>query len=164
MKFAAGLSFLLLALQGCVSADLRSETREQLNELRTDEITSELDKPAVPKVVPVLPSSQSASTPRVFGCDESKPPVQPRPLVKVAPIFPREAAARNIEGFVTVEFTVTKFGRTEDIVVVESSPAEIFDLAAVQAARRFKYAGKGEKGRCIKPTRLQNQIQFQLPE
>ena len=37
------------------------------------------------------------------------------PIVKVAPVYPRRALQRGIEGFVIVEFTVTKQGAVRDL-------------------------------------------------
>ena len=61
------------------------------------------------------------------------------PIVKVKPIYPRRAQSRGIEGYVIVEFTVTKQGTTKDVRVAEAKPSGIFDRAAIQAARKFKY-------------------------
>ncbi len=41
------------------------------------------------------------------------------PIVKVAPQYPRIAATRGIEGFVTVEFTVTETGSTSNVTIVD---------------------------------------------
>lgn len=66
------------------------------------------------------------------------------PIVAVAPEYPRRAASRGIEGFVTVEFTVTTNGSTRDIEVVDAVDTEgretsIFNRSAVRAAERFKF-------------------------
>lgn len=42
------------------------------------------------------------------------------PIVKVAPVYPRRALQRGIEGFVIVEFTVNKLGAVKDVYVVEA--------------------------------------------
>ena len=43
------------------------------------------------------------------------------PIVKVAPVYPSRALSRGLEGFVIVEFTVTRQGTVRDPVVVEST-------------------------------------------
>ena len=53
------------------------------------------------------------------------------PIVKVAPIYPRRAQSRGIEGYVIVEFTVTKNGSVRNPLVIESQPEGIFDRAAM---------------------------------
>ncbi len=49
------------------------------------------------------------------------------PIVKVAPVYPRRALQRGIEGFVIVEFTVTKQGAVRDPIVVEANPSGILN-------------------------------------
>src|SRR5690606_20820240 len=39
------------------------------------------------------------------------------PIVKVAPIYPARALTRGLEGYVIVEFTVTRAGTVKDVVV-----------------------------------------------
>ncbi len=46
------------------------------------------------------------------------------PIVAVAPEYPRRAAQRGIEGFVTVQFTVTTNGSTRDVVVTDAVDTE----------------------------------------
>lgn len=41
------------------------------------------------------------------------------PIVKVAPKYPSRAASRGLEGYCTVEYTVTVTGETKDVVVVD---------------------------------------------
>lgn len=66
------------------------------------------------------------------------------PIVAIAPEYPRRAAARGIEGFATVRFTVTTTGGTKDIEVIDGvtkdgEPTTIFNRAAERAAERFKF-------------------------
>jgi protein TonB len=61
------------------------------------------------------------------------------PIVKIAPIYPRRALSRGIEGYVLLEFTVSKVGTVKDIKVIESEPSSIFNNAAIKAAQKFKY-------------------------
>ena len=56
-----------------------------------------------------------------------------------APEFPRAAERRGIEGFVVLEYTVLADGKVENPVVVEASPAGIFDSAAIKAVSKWKY-------------------------
>ena len=86
------------------------------------------------------------------------------PIVKVLPIYPRRAQSRGIEGYVIVEFTVTKQGTTRDIHVVEAEPSGIFDSAAMQAAAKFKYKPRVIDGEPIEVPGVRNQITFQLED
>ncbi|MFT5674938.1 MAG: protein TonB [Paraglaciecola sp.] len=84
------------------------------------------------------------------------------PIVKVAPVYPRRALSRGIEGFVIVEFTVGKQGSVKDAFVVESNPADIFDQAALDAAAKFKYKPRVINGEAAEVAGVQNRITFQI--
>jgi protein TonB len=84
------------------------------------------------------------------------------PIVKVAPVYPRRALQRGIEGFVIVEFTVTKLGTVRDPVVVEANPQGIFEQAAMDAASKFKYKPRVVNGEATEVSGVQNRITFQI--
>lgn len=84
------------------------------------------------------------------------------PIVKVAPIYPRRAQSRGIEGFVIVEFVVTKNGSVRDAKVVEAKPADIFDRAAVAATLKFKYKPRVVDGVAMEVAGVQNKITFEI--
>ena len=87
------------------------------------------------------------------------------PIVKVAPIYPRRALQRGTEGYVLLEFTVTKQGGTKDIKVIESKPkSTIFHRAAIKAAAKFKYKPRTEDGKAIAVTGIRNKIIFRLED
>lgn len=84
------------------------------------------------------------------------------PIVKVAPVYPRRAQTRGIEGYVILEFIVTKTGAVADPVVIESKPPGMFDRAAINAALKFKYKPKVVNGEPIDVAGVQNKITFEL--
>jgi periplasmic protein TonB len=86
------------------------------------------------------------------------------PIVKVAPVYPRRAQTRGIEGFVLLEFVVTRTGAVRDPVVIEASPPGIFDRAAIQAALKFKYKPKVVNGEAMDVAGVRNLITFELAE
>jgi len=86
------------------------------------------------------------------------------PIVKVAPIYPRRALTRGLEGWVLLEFTVTKLGTVTDIKVLESDPPNIFDRAAVSAASKFKYKPKVVNGEPIDTAGVLHRISFELED
>ena len=86
------------------------------------------------------------------------------PIVKVQPVYPRRALSRGIEGYVIVEFTVTKNGSTRDPIVVESNPLRIFDSAAMKAALKFKYKPRIVDGEPVEVAGVQNKISFQIAD
>jgi len=84
------------------------------------------------------------------------------PIVKVAPIYPRRAQARGIEGFVIVEFIVTKTGAVRDAVVVTAEPENIFNRAALDAVLKFKYKPRVVDGVAMEVSGVQNKISFAI--
>ncbi len=84
------------------------------------------------------------------------------PIVKVAPIYPRRAQARGIEGYVIVEFTVSKNGSVKNPFVVEAKPEGIFDRAALDAASKFKYKPRVVDGVAMEVAGVQNKISFEI--
>ena len=86
------------------------------------------------------------------------------PIVKVAPVYPRRAQTRGIEGYVLLQFTVTKTGAVKDPVVVEAKPSGIFDRAAINAALKFKYKPKVVNGAAIDVAGVLHRITFELAD
>lgn len=84
------------------------------------------------------------------------------PIVKVAPIYPRRAQSRGIEGFVIVEFTVAKNGAVKNPTVVDAQPEGIFEKAALEAAAKFKYKARVVDGEPVEVAGVQNKITFKL--
>jgi len=84
------------------------------------------------------------------------------PIVKVAPIYPRRAQSRGLEGYVVVEFTVTKNGSVRDPMVIEAKPEGVFDRAAMDAAVKFKYKPRVVDGVAMEVSGVQNKISFEI--
>ena len=86
------------------------------------------------------------------------------PIVKVAPIYPRRAQTRGIEGYVLLEFVVMATGAVRDPVVIDAKPPGIFDRAAIQAALKFKYKPKVVNGEAVEVSGVRNLIKFELED
>lgn len=67
------------------------------------------------------------------------PPKMPKAKRRGAPKYPPAAERSGIEGSVVVEFGLTPEGHTRDIKVVESTPPGVFDDAAVDAVRDWRF-------------------------
>ncbi|VUD62169.1 hypothetical protein TDB9533_02986 [Thalassocella blandensis] len=85
------------------------------------------------------------------------------PIVKPQPKYPSRAASRGIEGYCTVEYTVTVTGETRDVTVVDC-PQSVFASASVRAAEKFKYKPKVIDGEPIEVPGVRNRFTFQLAE
>jgi protein TonB len=84
------------------------------------------------------------------------------PQVRIQPDYPIQARQKGIEGWVDVRFTVAADGSVRDPVVVDAQPRKIFDRAAIQAVKGWKYNPKIEDGRPVERRGLKVRIRFQL--
>ncbi len=83
------------------------------------------------------------------------------PLVRIPPRYPMRAANRRIEGWVKVEFTISKDGTVSDAVVVDAQPKKVFNRAALQAIKRWKFKAKIIGGEAFEQRAVQV-LQFKL--
>jgi protein TonB len=84
------------------------------------------------------------------------------PLVRVDPEYPARAKQQGLEGWVELEFTITPVGTVADAVVIASSPSFVFDRAALQAVRKWRYNPKTENGVAVARTGVQVRLRFEL--
>jgi protein TonB len=84
------------------------------------------------------------------------------PVVRVPPQYPLRASERGIEGWVELEFTISKLGTVKDPTVLNSSPSSIFDRAALKAIRRWKYNPKIEDGEAVERPGVKVRLKFEL--
>ncbi len=83
------------------------------------------------------------------------------PLVRIPPRYPMRAANRRIEGWVKIEFTITKEGTVKDAIVVDAQPSKIFNSAALRAIKRWKFKAKILDGVAFEQRAIQV-LQFKL--
>lgn len=86
-----------------------------------------------------IPVSGSGPFLGAFGAGDSNAEGDIIPLVRIQPMYPRRAAIAKIEGFVTVEFTITETGSVTDPEVVDSKPPRVFDREAIRAILKWKF-------------------------
>lgn len=85
--------------------------------------------------------------------------------VRVAtPDYPPSAMAQHISGSVTLEYTVDIRGEPRDIHVVEATPPGIFDQAAINAVKRWRYAPMVADGTAIEVPGVRARVRFELPK
>jgi protein TonB len=84
------------------------------------------------------------------------------PIVKVAPIYPRRATSRGIEGYCIVEYTVTKNGSIRDPRAVDCQPSGVFESESIKAAEKFKYKPRVVDGEAIEVAGVQNKFTYTL--
>lgn len=84
------------------------------------------------------------------------------PLVRIEPDYPIDAEQRGIEGWVTIQFSITRAGTVENAAVVAAHPPRVFDRAALQAVRKWKYNPKILNGEAVERRGVQVTLMFQL--
>ena len=62
-----------------------------------------------------------------------------------APRYPRGAERREIEGSVTIAYSISAEGEVLDAVVSEANPAGVFDRAALAAVEQWRYEPHNEQ-------------------
>lgn len=94
--------------------------------------------------------------PKIFDINHS-----PIPIKRAVPKYPLRAAKNGMEGFVLVNFTVDKEGKTKNVKAVEYSH-QMFVNSAVRAAQKYKYKPRliNEEPKEIHNVRVR--IEFQL--
>jgi len=86
------------------------------------------------------------------------------PLVRIQPMYPREAAEKRIEGWVLLEFDISTTGAVKNARVLKARPPRIFDKAARQAIRKWKYKPKIVNGQAVVTKGVQVKLTFELDE
>jgi TonB family protein len=81
----------------------------------------------------------------------------------IAPTYPARALERETEGWVDLEFTVTKDGTTSDAQVRASEPAGTFDRAAMDAVKRWRYEPRVVNGAVVEQ-RVETRLRFRLEQ
>ena len=77
---------------------------------------------------------------------------QNRPLQLISgsgPIYPAEAKASDVEGFVTLKYDVTTAGMVVNIEVVAAEPPGVFDQAAIAALKSWRFNPARRDGQAI---------------
>lgn len=70
----------------------------------------------------------------------------PKVVKKVAPEFPTEATrARVANGSVRAKLSINTDGKVADVEIVEAQPRRVFDKAALEALKEWRFEPAGEK-------------------
>ena len=83
------------------------------------------------------------------------------PLVRVEPQYPPQAAKRGLEGWVQLRFNITTAGTVDAVAVVKSSNA-VFERAAVDAVRKWKYEPQMQSGTAIATSGVDVVLRFKM--
>ncbi|MCA0899626.1 energy transducer TonB [Microbulbifer agarilyticus] len=99
--------------------------------------------------------------------DTSIVTANPMPIYKPAPRYPRRAMAKGVEGYVVVEFTISKNGSVKNPSVVggydaSGAPTDVFNQSALRAVERFKYRPTVVDGKPVEKHGVRNRISYKL--
>lgn len=64
----------------------------------------------------------------------------PAPIRVRQPVYPQAALKRGVEGRVVLEFSLSADGGVSNLQLISSTPAGIFEKAAIDAMRGWQYA------------------------
>lgn len=85
------------------------------------------------------------------------------PMVRVDPQYPQAASQRGLTGYVYLMFTIAPDGTVRDAQVLEAQPPGVFETAALNAVRKWKYKPKIENGAPVERPGVKVNLKFDLP-
>ncbi len=84
------------------------------------------------------------------------------PLLRIKPEYPIKARLQGIEGWVLLQFSITKTGGVSDIKILNSKPRGIFEKSAIRAILKWKYKPLMDNGKPIRQTNQTAYINFKF--
>ena len=133
-----------------------TQLRERLSGQRDAEDHAGALKPVLPRIVAEI-VDPGLAIPAIDKGDLL-------PMVKVAPIYPKRALARNLAGRVLLEFVVTETGAVRDPVVLAADPPGVFERAAIDAVGKFRYSPKVVEGKPVEVAGVRNLVVFEIED
>lgn len=129
-------------------------------------IATKIERRVDPVSVPTLAAPPG---PGNTGVDLSITSRDPVPVFKPAPRYPSAALRRGIEGYVVVEFSISRTGSVLNPNVVagydgQGNITRLFDRAALAAVARFKYQPQLADGEPVVRHGVRNRISFKMAE
>ncbi len=95
----------------------------------------------------------------VFELSEVDTP--PQAIVRISPLYPITAKLKGIEGKVELIFIVRVDGSVDNVEVKSSTPAGIFEDAAIRTVRKWRFKPGAKGGRPV-ATRVLLPLRFEL--
>jgi TonB family protein len=108
-------------------------------------------------------SVQQQAAPRSQGPDLAALAASLKRLKSDPPEYPQAAMARGVSGSVTLAYTVDVKGEPRDVHVVEATPPGVFDHAALNAVKRWRYAPTLVNGAPVEVP-VKTLMRFELPK
>jgi TonB family protein len=113
----------------------------------------------------VLAVQQSQAQPRARSAavDPATLAAKLKPLRAAPPEYPLNAMQQHLTGSVTLAYTVDVRGETRDIQVIEATPTGVFDEAAIDAVKHWRYAPMIVNGAAVEVP-VRTRVRFELPK
>lgn len=162
ITFISGLCIIALLCAGCAAtgSDKKDSGADagKAPQAAGESVSKTAKKPRPKPVKPPQPLDESLTK------SDAKPQATQQwlPTVFVPAFYPQKALDKGIEGHVTLEFTVTRTGSLQDVVVIDSSPPGYFEEAALKAATQFRYEPRIINGEPVDVPRAQYKMIFKL--
>lgn len=99
------------------------------NEALLAQVERELGQPQKPAEAPEAPAASTGALPAI--------PLKRTKIV--TPTFPSDARKKGLSGWVEVSFLVSSNGSVQDVKVTKGEPESVFDEAAMDAVRQWKF-------------------------
>ena len=93
-----------------------------------------------------------------------QPDQDARPIVRVNPKYPMDAIRNGTQGWVKLAFDISEIGQVINVKVIDSEPKRVFDKAARQALRKWKYRAKSIDGKQVKQQNFTVQLDFNMEQ
>jgi len=104
------------------------------------------------------------ATAMLLGACMASPSRPPQVTSAGGMVYPDSAHLKKVEGYVRVEYDVTVDGAVENAHVVESVPAGVFDEAALNAVRSWKFHPAVRDGKPVESKGMVSRLDFKLGE
>lgn len=85
----------------------------------------------------------------------------PRPVQQAPMEFPKKLQDKGIEGYVVLSVLVNKTGNIERVKVIESKPPGVFDQAALDGIRQWRFEPATYKGEAVSLW-IRQKVRFEL--
>lgn len=155
--------------RGLLAAKLIARARGEMRSAETDQANADLAAAtqwgataAAVAAVQRLGAGAQAQPRPAAGPDLAALAAQLKRTRYVAPEYPDRALNNRVSGSVTVQYVVDKKGYTTDVQVIDSTPPGVFDRAAMDAIRRWRYRPARYNGAPIEVP-VRTRIRFELP-
>lgn len=130
---------------------------------------NQINRPARSTRVAMLATAVAASV-LTLNTALAKLPAEPEagkinqatPVQRVDPMYPKAAADKGVEGSVVLQFDISQTGSPENIKVVKSNPAGVFDDSAKAALAQWVYKPRVVGGQAQRQQALLVQLDFLL--